>query len=139
MDAVPRCTASLSLRYSTTCDCYCQCSVPTTAIPLVPTSSVLPGCKHPFIMTFPMTLSLILYVADDSDEGSYDLDNSDEDYEDEQEINFTDLAALAMPSLLAAPHGAVDALALCTSWGCSCPHSPQDRKASGSNAGEREC
>jgi len=62
------------------------------ATPLVPTSSVLPGCKHPFIMTFPMTLSLIFYVADDSDEESYDSDNSDEDYEDEQEINFTDIA-----------------------------------------------
>ena len=37
-----------------------------------------------------MALSLILHVPDDSDEGSYD---SDEDYEDEQEINFTDLAA----------------------------------------------
>ena len=40
-----------------------------------------------------MALSLILHVSDDSDEGSYDSDNSDEDYTYEQEINFTDLAA----------------------------------------------
>lgn len=32
-------------------------------------------------------------MTDDSDEGSYSSDNSDEDYEYEQEINFTDLAA----------------------------------------------
>ena len=63
------------------------------AAPLVPVSSVLSDCKHSFIVTFPMALSLILYVADDSDEGSYDSDDSDEDYEYEQEINFTDVAA----------------------------------------------
>ena len=78
--------------------------------PLVPASSVLPGCKHPFIVTFPMTLSLILYVADDSDEGSYDSDNSDEDYEDEQEINFTDLAV--RPSTIRAEVSAEEMLLL---------------------------
>jgi len=41
-------------------------------------------------MTSSIALPLILHVADDSEEGSYD---SDEDYEDEQEINFTDLVA----------------------------------------------
>ena len=59
------------------------------ATPLVPMSSTLSDCKHSFIVTFPMALSLIFHVADDSDEESYD---SDEDYEYEQEINFTDLA-----------------------------------------------
>ena len=34
-----------------------------------------------------------MHVADDSDEGSYDSDNSDNEYEYEQEINFTNLAA----------------------------------------------
>jgi hypothetical protein len=51
-----------------------------------------------------------LYVADDSDKGSYDSDNSDEDYEDEQEINFTDLAV--RPSAIRAEVSAEEMLLL---------------------------
>jgi hypothetical protein len=59
-----------------------------------PSPNVVSGCKYRHITTFSLG-SLILHVSDDSDERSYDSgeDDDHDNYSDEQEINFIDLAA----------------------------------------------